>query len=459
MASAPIIILIIVVWLFVLAPWILRSQKPVSRTSEGFEATRVVFSGDSGDLVPARRPRPARIARPAASGVSGASANGVGAAQAAHQDAPLADAAVVEPELVAAEELAPDAVRARAAERAAAQAAENVDTVEGEVIAEDDAAELNEQPLADEKSDADEAHDDILDEDALVEDEDDTNADDKHGLVLASDSAEVFTSPVKVERAEDAYVCDEAYISPVDLFYPGAIDSPAEESAEADAAEAADTDDAATQDSADDAVLEDDAAAESADSTVSAESTESAAERADAAPAVQDSDNLSPEELAFAQRRLGRGGWDPEAEQRVRISRRQRRQRVLLTLVVVSVAAVALGIVVGGWGWAPAAVAGSLTALYLVALRNQTRAEQELRRRRIAQLRRARLGVRNAQDEELDIPRRLRHPGAIVLEADDDSPDFHFLPLHYSDVDEDGDGVQIINRRPFEDELQARRVG
>lgn len=450
MASAPIIILIIVVWLFVLAPWILRSQKPVSRTSEGFEATRVVFSGDSGDLVPARRPRPARIARPAGL------ASSVRAAQAADQEALLADAALVEPELVAAEELADEAVRARAAERAAVQAAE---MVEGEVIAEDDVVAADaQQSLADAATG--ENQDDILDEDALedealVEDEDERDADEDNarGLVLASDSAEIFTSPVQVERAEDAYVCDEAYISPVDLFYPGAIDSPAEEDDAANAAEAHTSDDA----DADAAAA--DVAGAADDALDSDAAGESAAALADAAPAVEDSDNLSPEELAFAQRRLGRGGWDPEAEQRVRITRRQRRQRVLLTLVVISVAAVALGIVVGGWGWAPAAVAGSLTALYLVALRNQTRAEQELRRRRIAQLRRARLGVRNAQDEELDIPRRLRHPGAIVLEADDDSPDFHFLPLHYSDVDEDGDGVQIINRRPFEDELQARRVG
>ena len=57
-------------------------------------------------------------------------------------------------------------------------------------------------------------------------------------------------------------------------------------------------------------------------------------------------------------------------------------------------------------------------------------AEQELRARRIRQIRRARLGVRNAADAELGLPARLRRPGAVVLEIDDESPDFHELELH-----------------------------
>ena len=82
-------------------------------------------------------------------------------------------------------------------------------------------------------------------------------------------------------------------------------------------------------------------------------------------------------------------------------------------------------------------------------------AEHDLHRRRVAQLRRARLGVRNAHDEELAIPRNLRRPGAVVLEADDESPDFDFLPVY------DGDELDdlVVNRRELRDDLSARRVG
>ena len=67
-------------------------------------------------------------------------------------------------------------------------------------------------------------------------------------------------------------------------------------------------------------------------------------------------------------------------------------------------------------------------------VRGQVQQEQELRARRIRQLRRARMGVRNREDDEhrLDEHRpfvnpNLRRPGAVVLEIDDESPDFDEL--------------------------------
>ena len=46
------------VWLFVLAPWILgRNNRPMSHTGEAFEDTRVLFEGDSGKVAGRRRPR------------------------------------------------------------------------------------------------------------------------------------------------------------------------------------------------------------------------------------------------------------------------------------------------------------------------------------------------------------------------------------------------------------------
>ena len=56
MPSGLIIVLMLVLWLVVLAPWLLRSQRPMSHTGEGFDETRVLFEGDSG-RVQSRRPR------------------------------------------------------------------------------------------------------------------------------------------------------------------------------------------------------------------------------------------------------------------------------------------------------------------------------------------------------------------------------------------------------------------
>ena len=56
MTTVP-IILVIVVWLFILAPWLLRSQHPMSHTGEAFEETRVLFEGDSGSVPGRRKPR------------------------------------------------------------------------------------------------------------------------------------------------------------------------------------------------------------------------------------------------------------------------------------------------------------------------------------------------------------------------------------------------------------------
>ena len=57
MSIAVPIIAIIVVWAFVLAPWLLRSQRPMSHTGEAFDDTRVLFEGDSGNVAARRRPR------------------------------------------------------------------------------------------------------------------------------------------------------------------------------------------------------------------------------------------------------------------------------------------------------------------------------------------------------------------------------------------------------------------
>lgn len=404
--TGALIVIIIVVWLFVLAPWLLRSQRPVKHTGEGFDDTRVLFNGDSGTIQGAKRPRlaPADVHR------------------SAYDDAAAYDAddfEVVEAEYAAAD--ASDAAAAGVADNAQAEAATDA-VLDGDLVVEvdaDDGADVSTDARADVRDDA-HSEDYYGDDELLLEDEPAAE------LEAVADSVEVFTSPV-AEPAEESYPWDESFTSPVDVLYPGAVDPVAE------------TDDVEETEGADSA----------------GEGDAQASASAAGAAGTSDDSELSEEEVAFAQRRLGRGGWDPVAEKNARATRYQRRQRTLIGLAVAVVATVALGIVVGGWTWTVAAVVGAATIIYLIALRNQTVAEHDLHRRRVAQLRRARLGVRNAHDEELAIPRNLRRPGAVVLEADDESPDFDFLPVY------DGDELDdlVVNRRELRDDLSARRVG
>ncbi|MDI3314942.1 MAG: hypothetical protein QJR12_11930 [Mycobacterium sp.] len=104
------------------------------------------------------------------------------------------------------------------------------------------------------------------------------------------------------------------------------------------------------------------------------------------------------------------------------------RKRMLLAmaLMLVGSAAAAVAIAPGAW-WGCAGVA-VVTVLYLAYLRRQTRIEQRLRRRRAQRLARSRLGVHNTLDPELDaVSSRLRRPGAVVLEVDDEDPGFEHL--------------------------------
>lgn len=104
------------------------------------------------------------------------------------------------------------------------------------------------------------------------------------------------------------------------------------------------------------------------------------------------------------------------------------RKRVLtvMALVLVVSAVTAFTVVPTTW-WVCGSAAGA-TMLYLAYLRRQTRIEEQLRRRRMQRAARSRLGVENALDRELDVvPSRLRRPGAVVLEIDDEDPIFEHL--------------------------------
>jgi hypothetical protein len=481
------VIAIIVVWLFVLAPWLLgRSNRPMSHTGEAFEDTRVLFSGDSGNVAGRRRPR-LRADDVHRSGsdedydyevVSAAAEDPDSEAdvddvlidedaedRSSHaQSRTIAGAARrarAQPFGVGgrAYRSAADEDEADARDEQATQADGPAETIEGEVIEESAVPAAADSPDATDSTEAADSartSNDSDDADADVDDADDVLLDDderaageegdvkrkpRRGDVVAN-STESFTAPVAADIAEDAYDYDETYTSPVDLMYPGAVDpAPVIDAEDADTAET------------DSEEPENDGAFEE-----SAEADEYGARGAEDAALNTD---LSEDEVAFAQRRLGRGGWDPVADKEKSATRYQRRQRTLIGLAIAVVLTVALGIVAGGWTWWLAGIVGVLTGTYLVALRAQVRQEQALLRRRVKHLRRARLGVHNTDDEALKIPRNLRRPGAVVVEIDDESPDFEHLPLSYSD-DEDGDfdgphaGPDGVGRR---DDLAARRAG
>lgn len=458
MSTAVPIIAIIVVWLFVLAPWLLgRNNRPMSHTGEAFEDTRVLFEGDSGKVAGRRRPRLRAEDVHRRDDEDEADYEVVEAADAAdsESDAETTKSSSRSVTIAGAARRAKSqpfgsgsrAFTAASASTAGEESKEQAETIDGELVeeavAEEDesavepqaaAVPVSQQADADKEANTAEA-DDV--DDVLLEDEDDAadKASKNDAAEVAAAEAEVFSAPAVSSVASDAYTYDETYTSPVDLMYPGAVDKA--EVRENDSVDPVGADDVSE-----------------------AKGSEKLAAATEAGEAGLDTD-LSEDEVEFAQRRLGRGGWDPVAEKEKSATRYQRRQRTLLGLAVAVVLTVALGIVVGGWTWWLAAVAGVLTVTYLIALRSQVRQEQALMRRRVRHLRRARLGVRNAEDEELKIPRNLRRPGAVVVEIDDESPDFVHLPLSYSDG-EDGDfdgphaGPDGYGRR---DDLAARRAG
>ncbi|OBA59737.1 hypothetical protein A5647_16295 [Mycobacterium sp. 1100029.7] len=104
------------------------------------------------------------------------------------------------------------------------------------------------------------------------------------------------------------------------------------------------------------------------------------------------------------------------------------RRKVLLVMAVVLVGSATAAFEITRAAWWVCGVATAITVLYLGYLRRQTKIEEKVRRRRTHRMARARLGVENARDRGYDVvPSRLRRPGAVVLEIDDEDPIFEHL--------------------------------
>lgn len=138
-------------------------------------------------------------------------------------------------------------------------------------------------------------------------------------------------------------------------------------------------------------------------------------------------------EREYVPNRRGRGGFDPEADAIARAARYSFRQRAVLGLVFAAIASAALAIIVAAMLWWACGLSVAALAGYMYYLRRQVRIEEEIRRRRMTRMGRSRLGVESRSDDELKlVPQRLRRPGAVVLEIDDEDPAFDHLD-HYDE--------------------------
>jgi hypothetical protein len=104
------------------------------------------------------------------------------------------------------------------------------------------------------------------------------------------------------------------------------------------------------------------------------------------------------------------------------------RRRVLTIMASTLVVTAATAFLLTSSAWWLFSVTSVATVLYLGYLRRQTRIEERVQRRRMQRMARSQLGVENTYDREYDVvPSRLRRPGAVVLEIDDEDPIFEHL--------------------------------
>jgi hypothetical protein len=139
---------------------------------------------------------------------------------------------------------------------------------------------------------------------------------------------------------------------------------------------------------------------------------------------AQDDDATAPVAPAASRRRR----FDTKKAAAISARKYAFRKRMLMVQAVILVGTATAAFEVTPTAWWLCSSAIVFTMLYLAYLRRQTRIEEKVRRRRVQRMARARLGVENARDRDYDVvPSRLRRPGAVVLEIDDEDPIFEHL--------------------------------
>lgn len=366
------IILILVVWIIVLAPLMIGNNKPIRRSGDGYDETRVLHEGGTAPMAERRRPK-------------------LTAAD-IHRHSEDTDYEVVEATDAEEQVLIDDAPALRTLFRRPG-AEDQADHIDGEVIehAEDEA----------EPTEVEAAH--VETDNAETADVDAAEIETAGGSTKVVASEPAGSTSVKLLAAEDdahddRYELDESYTAPEDFGY-------ADETGGVEKQGAPETD---VEDAQADTDIEADADID---------------DEVDTAEAAEAGD----EDLAFAAARRGRGGFDPERDKKNTATRFQRRQRTLLALIAACVVTFVVAFVAGGWTWVLPAVSVGLTAWFMIALRRVVLQERALHARRLRQLRRARMGV--AMSNHVEHPRDARlRAGSVVLDLDDESPDFDTLP-------------------------------
>jgi hypothetical protein len=140
--------------------------------------------------------------------------------------------------------------------------------------------------------------------------------------------------------------------------------------------------------------------------------------------APSDTDLQLAESLSAARRRR----YESKTSAAVSVRKFKFRKRVVTLLALASIGSAVAAYTVSPTLWWACGAIGGVTVLYLAYLRRQTRIEEQLRRRRAQRIARSRLGVENTDDRDFDVvPARLRRPGSVVLEIDDEDPIFEHL--------------------------------
>lgn len=391
MSSSLLIILLVVVWLFVLAPMLIRSRNPIRRTGDALAQTRTLYSGGSSRLVPSRGRAAIDPARVESDDSLFGLPSGEGATDAELLDIQTWQHTVEQTLRREAAGRRGEAVRRVMDERAAAvpggdsASEETTNEIPVVVDSDDDSAAQAVDAVSEDSASAVAARVGPIDEVRVAVDD---VVDDADAEELAHEDADgpVVVDGELVERSTRRKVADEV----------------------GHAEDAAGIDEEAT-------FLH-------------------RARRRHVEPEVE----LTDADLDFAERRRGRGAYDPMADREAAEKRAHARQRTALILVGLSVLAVVVAALTTPAAWWFAGGAVLLLAAYLTYLRRQVRLEESLRRRRLERMRRARLGVESREDDELSVvPPRLRRPGAVVLEVDDEDPAFDMLDPYYEELDTD----------------------
>lgn len=410
------LLLIAAVWLVLLAPLLLRNQKPVRRTAQALSETRVLHRGGS-TLKAKRKLKPAE-------GLYMSSDD---------EELELVDA---EPEYVLLEDEdsavgatsdKPRGLRALMTTKGSERSEDREDSVDAEVVdGEVVDAEVEEADPVDAEAKTAESTEQAA---ATADNAEATDEGSEKVVAAASTGSAVrYTAQDEMDTGE---------FSPVKKAELSA------DAAEAGAESAESADSSDSTESAEPA--EEQSARQAAYAAVptgyvrggDVKASPDLVDHVDAAPEgknldiLEESDELSEADLKYLAARRGRGVYDPVASARLARERQNRRKKVLLVLLALCALTFGASLALGSGVWLTFVAMVAFTAFYLVMLRRQAIEERELRHRRLVRMRRARLGVRNTEDDELGVPDRLIRPGAVILETDEDDP--AFSNLEYAD--------------------------